>query len=83
MQVVQDKLIHIFKKHGAVKLSIPSLIPKSSLYQHTDQYVYMMDHEGGMVGLPFDHRVCQLTCYSPARLSRSGGFMVFVHAEVY
>ncbi len=47
----------IFIKHGAVGLSTPLLMPRSALYDNTDQCVSLMDHSGGIVSLPFDLRV--------------------------
>ncbi len=56
MQVV-DTLEQIFRRHSAVRISSPLLMPKCTLYDHTDQYVCVMDHSGGLVALPYDLRV--------------------------
>ena len=47
----------IFQKHGALRLNAPLLMPRSDMYEYTDQYVTLMDHSGAIVALPFDLRV--------------------------
>ena len=47
----------IFQKHGALRLNAPLLMPRSDMYEYTDQYVTLMDHSGDIVALPFDLRV--------------------------
>jgi len=54
-------LERIFRKHGAVHIDIPLLMPKCSLYDANDAYVCLMDRSGGLVSLPYDSRVSQVT----------------------
>jgi len=54
-------LERIFRKHGAVHIGIPLLMPKCSLYDANDAYVCLMDRSGGLVSLPYDSRVSQVT----------------------
>jgi len=58
-------LERIFRRHGAVHVGIPLLMPKCSLYDANDAYVCLMDQSGGLVGLPYDSRVmcCKLPLY--------------------
>jgi len=59
-------LERIFRKHGAVHIGIPLLMPKCSLYDANDAYVCLMDRSGGLVGLPYDSRVSRcdvIYCY--------------------
>jgi len=53
-------LERIFRKHGAVHISVPLLMPKCSLYDANDAYVCLMDRSGGLVGLPYDSRVSMM-----------------------
>ena len=55
--LVQENLVRIFERHGAIKLSTPLLIPRPKMFEHLDQYACLMDHSGRLVGLPFDLRV--------------------------
>ncbi|CAG8498589.1 12794_t:CDS:10, partial [Acaulospora colombiana] len=50
---VKDNLTKIFRRHGAVELSTPLLMPKSDIYEDK-KVVYLMDTEGGIVQLPYD-----------------------------
>ena len=52
-----DMLERIFRRHGAVHVGVPLLMPKCSLYDANDAYVCLMDRSGGLVGLPYDSRV--------------------------
>jgi len=53
-------LEQIFRKHGAVRISVPLLMPKCLLYDANDAYVCLMDSSGGLVGLPYDSRVSMM-----------------------
>lgn len=46
----------IVKKHGAIKVMIPTLMPKCSLTEN-ETHVHFMDHGGGIVSLPSNLRV--------------------------
>ena len=54
---VMDTVEGIFRKHGAVKLSTPLLMPQSSVYDRCEPYVCVMARHGGLVTLPYDLRV--------------------------
>ena len=54
---ITECIERIFHKHGAVRLNTPLLMPRSALFEYTDQYVTIMDHSGAIVALPFDLRV--------------------------
>jgi len=65
-----DTVEGIFRKHGAVKLSTPLLMPQSSVYDRCEPYVCVMARHGGLVTLPYDLRVrgsCLLCspCHDP------------------
>lgn len=62
-RTVTDMLERIFRKHGAVHVTIPLLMPKCSLYDANDAYVCLMDCSGGLVGLPYDSRVTYYKLY--------------------
>jgi len=53
-------LERIFRRHSAVHIGVPLLMPKCSLYEANDAYVCLMDHSGGLVGLPYDSRVSSI-----------------------
>ena len=55
---VSDSLEKIFRRHGAVHVSVPQLMPKCLLYEASESYVCMIDRSGGLVALPHDSRVC-------------------------
>ncbi|XP_003503470.1 eIF-2-alpha kinase GCN2 isoform X1 [Cricetulus griseus] len=56
-QLVCETIIRIFKRHGAVQLSTPLLLPRNKqIYEHNEAAVFM-DHSGMLVMLPFDLRV--------------------------
>nr|XP_056707847.1 eIF-2-alpha kinase GCN2 [Euleptes europaea] len=56
-QHVCDTVSRIFKRHGAVKLHTPLLMPKNKkLYEHSE-VSYLMDHSGMLVMLPYDLRI--------------------------
>jgi len=62
-RTVTDMLERIFRKHGAVHVGVPLLMPKCALYDANDAYVCLMDRSGGLVGLPYDSRVNVLMTY--------------------
>ncbi|KAM6202509.1 eIF-2-alpha kinase GCN2 [Rhynchocyon petersi] len=56
-QHVCDVIIRIFKRHGAVELCTPLLLPQNKqMYEHNEAAIFM-DHSGMLVMLPFDLRV--------------------------
>ncbi|XP_012865461.1 PREDICTED: eukaryotic translation initiation factor 2-alpha kinase 4 [Dipodomys ordii] len=56
-QHVCEAVIRIFKRHGAVQLCTPLLLPRNrQIYEHNEAAVFM-DHSGMLVMLPFDLRV--------------------------
>ncbi|KAJ6667313.1 hypothetical protein lerEdw1_017291 [Lerista edwardsae] len=55
-QHVCETISRIFKRHGAIKLHTPLLMPKNrKLYEHNEAS-YLMDHSGMLVMLPYDLR---------------------------
>ncbi|XP_060003026.1 eIF-2-alpha kinase GCN2 isoform X1 [Lagenorhynchus albirostris] len=56
-QHVGETIIRIFKRHGAVQLCTPLLLPRNrQIYEHNEAALFM-DHSGMLVMLPFDLRV--------------------------
>ncbi|ELW48177.1 Eukaryotic translation initiation factor 2-alpha kinase 4 [Tupaia chinensis] len=56
-QHVCETIIRIFKRHGAVQLCTPLLLPRNrQMYEHNEAALFM-DHSGMLVMLPFDLRV--------------------------
>lgn len=59
--LAMSKVIYILEKimqrHGAVNWSVPTLMPKSSVYKNNESCVHVMNHGGGIVTLPHDLRV--------------------------
>uniref|UniRef100_A0A8D1R4L6 non-specific serine/threonine protein kinase n=1 Tax=Sus scrofa TaxID=9823 RepID=A0A8D1R4L6_PIG len=56
-QHVCETIIRIFKRHGAVQLCTPLLLPRNrKIYEHNEAALFM-DHSGMLVMLPFDLRV--------------------------
>ncbi|XP_070440353.1 eIF-2-alpha kinase GCN2 isoform X4 [Equus przewalskii] len=56
-QQVCETIIRIFKRHGAVQLCTPLLLPRNrQIYEHNEAALFM-DHSGMLVMLPFDLRV--------------------------
>ncbi|KAI6068074.1 EIF-2-alpha kinase GCN2 [Aix galericulata] len=56
-QHVCDIVSRIFKRHGAIKLHTPLLMPRNKkLYEHNEAS-YFMDHSGMLVMLPYDLRI--------------------------
>ncbi|KAI8785191.1 eukaryotic translation initiation factor 2-alpha kinase 4 [Biomphalaria glabrata] len=56
-QKLESVLTQVFTSHGALHIPLPLLMPKCSVYEDNEQIVMVMDHRGGVVTLPFDHRV--------------------------
>nr|WAQ68452.1 eIF-2-alpha kinase GCN2 [Haliotis discus hannai] len=54
---VHNSIERVFELHGGTKVATPFLMPQSDLYKSNDQYVRLMDHSGGLIGLPYDLRV--------------------------
>ncbi|XP_006275944.1 eIF-2-alpha kinase GCN2 [Alligator mississippiensis] len=56
-QNVCETVSRIFKRHGAIKLPTPLLMPRNrKLYEHNEAS-YFMDHSGMLVMLPYDLRI--------------------------
>ncbi|XP_067152724.1 eIF-2-alpha kinase GCN2 isoform X8 [Apteryx mantelli] len=56
-QHVCETVSRIFKRHGAIKLHTPLLMPRNKkLYEHNEAS-YFMDHSGMLVMLPYDLRI--------------------------
>ncbi|XP_014797277.1 PREDICTED: eukaryotic translation initiation factor 2-alpha kinase 4 isoform X1 [Calidris pugnax] len=56
-QHVCEVVSRIFKRHGAIKLHTPLLMPRNKkLYEHNEAS-YFMDHSGMLVMLPYDLRI--------------------------
>ncbi|KAM7159039.1 eIF-2-alpha kinase GCN2 isoform 2-T2 [Molossus nigricans] len=56
-QHVCETIVRIFKRHGAVQLCTPLLLPRNrQIYEHNEAALFM-DHSGMLVMLPFDLRV--------------------------
>ncbi|OZJ03056.1 hypothetical protein BZG36_03777 [Bifiguratus adelaidae] len=52
---VRDELSKVFRRHGAIEVSAPLLMPKNDLYDHGwKEPVQLMDRDGVLVQLPFD-----------------------------
>lgn len=48
----------VFRRHGAIDVSVPLLIPKNDLYEpNLRKPVYVMDSHGSLNQLPFDQTV--------------------------
>ena len=56
---VHDSVEGIFRRHGAVRINTPLLMPRSPLYTAaaSEANVCFMDRSGGLVSLPYDLRV--------------------------
>ena len=53
--LVEEKIVSIFRRHGATKLGMPVLLPFSSQYlKKLDQIVKLIDPTGHLLQLPFD-----------------------------
>ena len=52
---VEEKMVKVFRRHGAIKLDMPVLMPFSSQYlKKLNQTVRMVDPAGHLLQLPFD-----------------------------
>uniref|UniRef100_A0A3Q4AEI9 non-specific serine/threonine protein kinase n=1 Tax=Mola mola TaxID=94237 RepID=A0A3Q4AEI9_MOLML len=77
-QYVQETIIRIFKRHGAVRLQTPLLLPRSRKLYEGSELACFMDHSGMLVTLPYDLRnkhagfcvCCFLSRYSIERVFR-------------
>lgn len=80
-QYVYETITRIFKKHGAVRLQTPLLLPRNRKLYEGSEPACFMDHSGMLVTLPFDLRmafarfvarnnVTQLKRYSIERVFR-------------
>ncbi|KAI5771207.1 EIF2AK4 [Gulo gulo luscus] len=56
-QHVCDTIVRVFKRHGAVQLCTPLLLPQNrQIYEHNEAALFV-DHSGMLVMLPFDLRI--------------------------
>ncbi|KAI9320676.1 kinase-like domain-containing protein [Dichotomocladium elegans] len=56
--MIRDQMSKVFRRHGAIALSTPLLIPKNDLYEwNSKNPVYLMDPQGSINQLPFDQTV--------------------------
>eukprot|EP01105_Mastigella_eilhardi_P019642 TRINITY_DN4639_c0_g1_i2.p1 TRINITY_DN4639_c0_g1~~TRINITY_DN4639_c0_g1_i2.p1 ORF type:complete len:1383 (-),score=422.18 TRINITY_DN4639_c0_g1_i2:93-4241(-) len=53
-ECVFQRIVSVFKTHGALNIEAPLLIPKSALLHH-DSAVSLLDETGNVLSLPFDH----------------------------
>ncbi|XP_029456049.1 eIF-2-alpha kinase GCN2 isoform X2 [Rhinatrema bivittatum] len=56
-QHVSETVCRIFKRHGAVKLHTPLLMPQSKKLYETSEAACFMDHSGMLAILPYDLRI--------------------------
>ena len=59
-EVARGAIIEVFRKHGAIQVTSPQLIPKGKsieVYDKTENVVRAMTRSGNVVYLPFDLRV--------------------------
>ncbi|KAJ8341453.1 hypothetical protein SKAU_G00337440 [Synaphobranchus kaupii] len=56
-QYVYEAITRIFKKHGAVRLQTPLLMPKNRKLYEGSELACFMDHSGTLVSLPYDLRL--------------------------
>ncbi|KAG7466333.1 hypothetical protein MATL_G00163870 [Megalops atlanticus] len=56
-QNVYETITRIFKKHGAVRLQTPLLMPRNRKLYEGSELVCFMDHSGMLVTLPYDLRL--------------------------
>ncbi|KAI8390963.1 kinase-like domain-containing protein [Radiomyces spectabilis] len=55
---IQEHMAKVFRRHGAINVSVPLLIPKNDLYEwNWKNPVYLMDSHGSLNQLPFDQTV--------------------------
>uniref|UniRef100_UPI0037E73EBF eIF-2-alpha kinase GCN2 isoform X2 n=1 Tax=Semicossyphus pulcher TaxID=241346 RepID=UPI0037E73EBF len=56
-QHVHETITRIFKKHGAVRLQTPLLLPRNKKLYEGSELACFMDHSGMLVTLPYDLRM--------------------------
>ncbi|XP_035388430.1 eIF-2-alpha kinase GCN2 isoform X3 [Electrophorus electricus] len=56
-QYVYETITRVFKKHGAVRLQTPLLLPRTKNLYEGCELACFMDHSGMLVTLPYDLRV--------------------------
>ncbi|XP_070776102.1 eIF-2-alpha kinase GCN2 [Enoplosus armatus] len=56
-QYVHETITRIFKKHGAVRLQTPLLLPRNRKLYEGSELACFMDHSGMLVTLPYDLRM--------------------------
>ncbi|XP_068436468.1 eIF-2-alpha kinase GCN2 isoform X2 [Clinocottus analis] len=56
-QHVNETITRIFKKHGAVRLQTPLLLPRNRKLYDGSELACFMDHSGMLVTLPYDLRM--------------------------
>ncbi|XP_075388029.1 eIF-2-alpha kinase GCN2 [Tenrec ecaudatus] len=56
-QHVCETIVRIFKRHGAVEVCTPLLLPRNRLMYEHNEAAFFMDHSGMLVMLPFDLRI--------------------------
>ncbi|XP_058254672.1 eIF-2-alpha kinase GCN2 isoform X2 [Hemibagrus wyckioides] len=56
-QYVYETITRVFRKHGAVRLQTPLLLPRNKKLYENCELACFMDHSGMLVTLPFDLRV--------------------------
>lgn len=55
---IRDQMTKVFRRHGAIDVSAPLLIPKNDLYDwNWKNPVYLMDSQGALNQLPYDQTV--------------------------
>ena len=60
---VEETMVKVFRRHGAIKLDMPVLMPFSSQYlKKLDQTVRMVDPAGHLLQLPFDFTLPYASC---------------------
>ncbi|XP_022092964.1 eIF-2-alpha kinase GCN2-like isoform X2 [Acanthaster planci] len=56
-QTVYETLCRIFKKHSALKVNTPLLLPRNRGLEKSEMCVNLMGHSGGLVSLAYDLRI--------------------------
>ncbi|XP_040916157.1 eIF-2-alpha kinase GCN2 [Toxotes jaculatrix] len=56
-QHVYETITRIFKKHGAVRVQTPQLLPRNRKLYEGSELACFMDHSGMLVTLPYDLRI--------------------------
>lgn len=55
---IRDQMTKVFRRHGAIDVSAPLLVPKNDLYEwNWKNPVYLMDSQGSLNQLPYDQTV--------------------------